>query len=114
MPRSRSTTCRSWPGSGRSAEASKNVITERLDTLGEQVDALTEERDGLRRRLEDEQLDHAETADDLVMTEEQVRHLRGLLLVSDRVADAWTTPDVRADRPTSYRDLLDRLDELCF
>lgn len=99
---------------GQNAEANQAAIAERLGALGDQADRLTVERDHLRLRLEEEQLDHAETTDDRVRAEEQVRHLRKLLLESNRVADAWTEPEEAGARPTSYRELLEQLRELVY
>ena len=95
-----------WAQAGLQAESRQAVIAERLAALGEHVDELTATRDHLRARLEEEQLDHAETAEERQRAEEQVRHLRKLVVASDRRDEAWNEPEPDS-RPSSYSELLE-------
>lgn len=81
-------------------------LAKRLAALTQQVQVLAADRDGLRERLEDEQLAHAETFDEGVLAQEQIRRLRHQLQESDHTNYARPEPPQRTSRPTSYDELL--------
>lgn len=96
---------------GREARERAERATERLGLLRIEMELLEDERDDLRRQLDDEVLDHAETLDERIAADELVRHLRRLAIERDPSADVWGEPD-RDVLPGSFAELLVVLDTL--
>ncbi len=102
---------RSLIARGRSAEAQHTTLSARLTHLQDQLDSANDEITELRRQLDDEKLESATALDQSRDADRLVRHLRSLVIASDAAA-AWSTPTPDADPPSSFVDLIDRLDEL--
>lgn len=94
--------------------AAQGDLTNRLDELSASVLHRDEELAEVRKRLEDEQLDHAETTQELVRASATRDRLRTELTVLGQGEVAWTadTLDPVAALPDSFSTLLRRLPEL--
>ena len=92
------------------AEARQLQLSQRLSELQARVETAEDALRDVRRRLEDEQLEHAVTLGDSVKSGELVRHLRRLVVRSGEGAAAWSEPDPDPldQRPESFDDLLSR------
>ena len=89
-------------------------LTIRLDELSTSVQRAEEELAEVRRRLEDEQLDHAETTQELVRASATRDRLRTELTVLGKGEVAWTAdgPDPVVSLPDSFSTLLRRFPDL--
>ena len=74
------------------------------------LEEVEDDRDLVRARLEDEQLDHAETQAELLKAKLELDRLRGILSRSGRV-DQTRAAVAAAQSPGSFAELLERLDE---
>lgn len=86
-------------------------LADRLDDARTRLAASEDERDELRRQLEDEQVDHAETLQERAEAEALVAHLRKIAIATDPQADVWSPRDA-AHAPSSLDELLDQIDTL--
>ena len=96
----------------KSIRQSNDDARQRLQTLENRVDAGEERARELQERLEDEQLERAQSDEENAEMERQLRFLR-TKLASTGSADAWLVPEKdRSDiAPESFGELLARLDE---
>jgi hypothetical protein len=94
--------------------AAQEDLTRRLDELSDGVHHAAEVLAEVRRRLDDEQLDHAETAQELVRANATRDRLRTELTVLGKGEMAWTTlaVDPVSELPDSFSTLIRRLPEL--
>jgi hypothetical protein len=93
---------------GRQAAINQAAVADRLNDLQGRLAKAEEARQEFARRLEDEQLEHAETAQLGHETDRRVHYLQRLLSKSDQAVAAWApvpTETGRA-RPESFDDLL--------
>ncbi|BDO43815.1 hypothetical protein CELD12_33050 [Cellulomonas sp. NTE-D12] len=98
---------------GLSAEQQHAALSERLAELQDAVEASQDEVDGLKRRLDDEQLEVATTTQELRDADRLVQKLRQLLASTDAAAEAWLDPEVEdAPEPSSFGEVLARFSEL--
>jgi hypothetical protein len=99
---------------GRQAAATQSVVMARLDDLQGRLAIAEEARQELARRLEDEQLEHAETAQIRWDAEKLVLYQRHLLRTSGQAAVAWepAPADGERARPGSFDDLLAAMPQL--
>jgi hypothetical protein len=74
------------------------------------LEEVEDDRDLIRARLEDEQLDHAETQAELLKAKLELDRLRGILSRAGRV-DQTRAATAAAQSPGSFAELLQRLDE---
>lgn len=102
----------------REAKSIRSLLERKVNeakTLQNRVDRLSEERLEASRRLEDEQLEHADTAGLLNRSEELLTALRTRMQRHQQGEDAWRALDDEEripDPPTSFNDLLERMSEL--
>ena len=99
---------------GRQASETQAAVSQRLEDLQFRLAGAEEARQEVARRLEDEQLEHAQTAQSESDASDLVRHLRKLLIQAGGADHAWSpVPEVsRLARPQSFDDLLEMLSEL--
>jgi hypothetical protein len=95
---------------GRGVLRGHQEISRRLAALQDMLEAVEDARDLLRARLEDEQLDHAETQAELLKAKLELDRLRGILSRAGRV-DHTRAAAAAAQSPGSFAELLGRLDE---
>jgi hypothetical protein len=94
---------------GRSALRGQQELSRRVAGLQDALEEAEDGRDNARSRLEDEQLDHAETQYELLHLKAEGARLRGVLAAAGRPEDAWTMPAEAAEPPGSFAELLERL-----
>lgn len=99
---------------GRRVERVQADLASRLAELQGRLREAEERRVEVVGRLEDEQLEHANTAHELAKAQAETRHLRGLLTQAGHGAAAWTPPPETelVTGPSSFDDLIARLSEL--
>ena len=95
---------------GRGVLRGHREISRRLAALQDMLEEVEDDRDLARARLEDEQLDHAETQAELLRAKLELDRLRGILSRSGRV-DQTRAAVAAAQSPGSFAELLERLDE---
>jgi len=95
---------------GRGVLRGHQEISRRLAALQDMLEAVEDDRDLIRARLEDEQLDHAETQAELLKAKLELDRLRGILSRTGRV-DQTRAAAAAAQSPGSFAELLGRLDE---
>jgi hypothetical protein len=95
---------------GRGVLRGHREISRRLETLQDMLEDVEDDRDLVRARLEDEQLDHAETQAELLKAKLELDRLRGILSRVGRV-DQTRAATAAARSPGSFAELLERLDE---
>jgi hypothetical protein len=95
---------------GRGVLRSHREISRRLTALQDLLEDVEDDRDLVRARLEDEQLDHAETQAELLRAKLELDRLRGILSRAGRV-DKTRAGVAAAQSPGSFAELLERLDE---
>ena len=95
---------------GRGVLRSHREISRRLAALQDMLEDVEDDRDLVRARLEDEQLDHAETQAELWKAKLELDRLRGILSRAGRV-DQTRAGAAAAQSPGSFAELLERLDE---
>jgi len=95
---------------GRGVLRGHQEISRRLAELQDMLEDVEDDRDLIRARLEDEQLDHAETQAELLKAKLELDRLRGILSRAGRV-DQTRAAMVAAQSPTSFGELLVRLEE---
>ncbi len=95
---------------GRGVLRGHREISRRLEALQDLLEDAEDDRDLVRARLEDEQLDHAETQAELLKAKLELDRLRGILSRVGRV-DQTRAATAAARSPGSFAELLERLDE---
>ena len=95
---------------GRGVLRGHREISRRLAALQDMLEEVEDDRDLVRARLEDEQLDHAETQAELLKAKLELDRLRGILSRSGRV-DQTRAAVAAAQSPGSFAELLERFDE---
>src|SRR6516225_2406486 len=95
---------------GRGVLRGHREISRRLAALQDMLEDVEDDRDLVRARLEDEQLDHAETQAELLKAKLELDRLRGILSRAGRV-DQTRAGAAAAQSPGSFAELLERLDE---
>jgi hypothetical protein len=95
---------------GRGVLRGHQEISRRLAALQDMLEAVEDDRDLIRARLEDEQLDHAETQAELLKAKLELDRLSGVLSRAGRV-DHTRAAAAAAQSPGSFAELLGRLDE---
>src|SRR6516165_10394263 len=95
---------------GRGVLRGYRDISRRLAALQDLLEEVEDDRDLVRARLEDEQLDHAETQAELLKAKLELDRLRGILSRAGRV-DQTRAAAAASQSPGSFAELLERLDE---
>jgi hypothetical protein len=95
---------------GRGVLRGHQEISRRLAALQDMLEDVEDDRDLARARLEDEQLDHAETQAELLRAKLELDRLRGILSRAGRV-DQTRAAVAAAQSPGSFAELVERLDE---
>lgn len=95
---------------GRGVLRGHQEISRRLAALQDMLEEVEDDRDLIRARLDDEQLDHAETQAELLKAKLELDRLRGILSRAGRV-DQTRAAAAAAQSPGSFAELLERLDE---
>ena len=95
---------------GRGVLRGHQEISRRLAALQDVLEEVEDDRDLIRARLEDEQLDHAETQAELLKAKLELDRLRGILSRAGRI-DQTRAAAAAAQSPGSFAELLERLDE---
>jgi hypothetical protein len=95
---------------GRGVLRGHREISRRFAALQDMLEEAEDDRDHVRARLEDEQLDHAQTQAELLNAKLELDRLRGVLARSGRV-DKTRAAMVVAQSPGSFAELLERLDD---
>ena len=95
---------------GRGVLRGHREISRRLAALQDMLEEVEDDRDLVRARLEDEQLDHAETQAELLKAKLELDRLRGILSRSGRI-DQTRAAVAAAQSPGSFAELLERFDE---
>jgi hypothetical protein len=95
---------------GRGVLRGHREISRRFAALQDMLEEVEDDRDQVRARLEDEQLDHAETQAELLNAKLQLDRLRGVLARAGRV-DQTRAAVAAVQSPGSFAELLERLDE---
>jgi hypothetical protein len=95
---------------GRGVLRGHREISRRLAALQDMLEDVEDDRDLVRARLEDEQLDHAETQAELLKAKLELDRLRGILSRVGRI-DQTRAAAAAAQSPVSFAELLERLDE---
>jgi hypothetical protein len=98
---------------GRGVLRGHQEISRRLAALQDMLEDVEDDRDLIRARLEDEQLDHAETQAELLKAKLELDRLRGILSRLSRAGrvDQTRAAAAAAQSPGSFAELLERLDE---
>lgn len=94
---------------GHGALQGYHEMSRRVAALQDRVDETTDHLDGVRTRLEEEQLDHAVTQEELLDSKAETDRLRAALAKAGQRGEAWTIPAVAPPSPGSFEELLDRL-----
>jgi hypothetical protein len=95
---------------GRGVLRGHQEISRRLEALQDLLEDAEDDRDLVRARLEDEQLDHAETQAELLKAKLELDRLRGILSRVGRV-DQTRAATAAARSPGSFAELIERLEE---
>jgi hypothetical protein len=95
---------------GRGVLRGHQEISRRLAALQDVLEEVEDDRDLIRARLEDEQLDHAETQAELLKAKLELDRLRGILSRAGRI-DQTRAAAAAAQSPGSFAELLERLEE---
>ena len=95
---------------GRGVLRGHREISRRFAALQDMLEEVEDDRDQVRARLEDEQLDHAETQAELLNAKLELDRLRGVLARAGRV-DQTRAAVAAMQSPGSFAELLERLDE---
>ena len=95
---------------GRGVLRGHREISRRFAALQDMLEEVEDDRDQVRARLEDEQLDHAETQAELLNAKLELDRLRGVLARAGRV-DQTRAAVAAVQSPGSFAELLERLDE---
>jgi hypothetical protein len=95
---------------GRGVLRGHREISRRLAALQDMLEDVEDDRDLIRARLEDEQLDHAETQAELLKAKLELDRLRGILSRAGRV-DQTRAAAAAAQSPGSFAELLERLEQ---
>jgi len=95
---------------GRGVLRGHREISRRLAALQDMLEDVEDDRDLIRARLEDEQLDHAETQAELLKAKLELDRLRGILSRAGRV-DQTRAAVAAAQSPGSFAELLERLEQ---
>src|SRR5215470_4179471 len=95
---------------GRGVLRGQEEISRRFAALQDMLEEAEDDRDHVRARLEDEQLDHAQTQVELLNAKLELDRLRGVLARAGRV-DKTRAALAVAQSPGSFAELLERLDE---
>jgi hypothetical protein len=95
---------------GRGVLRGHQEISRRFAVLQDMLEDAEDDRDYARARLEDEQLDHAQTQAELLNAKLELDRLRGVLARAGRV-DRTRAALAMARSPGSFAELLERLDE---
>ena len=95
---------------GRGVLRGHQEISRRFAVLQDMLEDAEDDRDHARARLEDEQLDHAQTQAELLNAKLELERLRGVLARAGRV-DRTRAALAVARSPGSFAELLERLDE---
>jgi hypothetical protein len=95
---------------GRGVLRGHQEISRRFAALQDMLEDAEDDRDHARARLEDEQLDHAQTQAELLNAKLELDRLRGVLARAGRV-DRTRAAIAMARSPGSFAELLERLDE---
>ncbi|HEY2270629.1 MAG TPA: hypothetical protein VGI96_48990 [Streptosporangiaceae bacterium] len=95
---------------GRGVLRGHQEISRLLEALQDLLEDAEDDRDLVRARLEDEQLDHAETQAELLKAKLELDRLRGILSRVGRV-DQTRAATAAARSPGSFAELIERLDE---
>ena len=109
-PEDMTTRFRELLAEGRGVLRGHREISRRLAALQDMLEEVEDDRDLIRARLEDEQLDHAETQAELLKAKLELDRLRGILSRAGRV-DQTRAATAAAQSPGSFAELLQRLDE---
>ena len=96
---------------GRGVLRGHREISRRFAALQDMLEEVEDDRDQVRARLEDEQLDHAETQAELLNAKLELDRLRGVLARAGRVDQVTRAAVAAAQSPGSFAKLLVRLDE---
>jgi hypothetical protein len=96
---------------GRQALRGQVELSKRVAGLQDALDEVQDERDEIRARLEDEQLDHAVTQEELTRIRFETDHFRAALAAASAPAEAWVMESELPQPPASFEDLLARLDD---
>jgi hypothetical protein len=84
-------------------------LSRRVAGLQDRLEEAEDERHMALGRLEDEQLDHAETQYELLRVKAEADRLRAALAASGRPHEAWAAPAEPEQSPGSFAELLERL-----
>ena len=95
---------------GRGVLRGHREISRRFAALLDLLEDVEDDRDQARARLEDEQLDHAETQAELLKAKLELDRLHGILARTGRV-DQTRAAVAAMQSPGSFAELLERLDE---
>jgi hypothetical protein len=95
---------------GRGVLRGHQEISRRFAALQDMLEDAQDDRDHARARLEDEQLDHAQTQAELLSAKLELDRLHGVLARSGRV-DRTRAAMALTRSPGSFAELLERLDE---
>jgi hypothetical protein len=95
---------------GRGVLRGHQEISRRFAVLQDMLEDTEDDRDYARARLEDEQLDHAQTQAELLNAKLELDRLRGVLARAGRV-DRTRAALAVARSPGSFAEILERLDE---
>jgi hypothetical protein len=95
---------------GRGVLRGQQEISRQFVTLQDRLEELEDDRDRVRSRLEEEQLEHAETQAELLNAKLELDRLRAVLARAGRV-DQTRAAAAAAASPGSFAELLERLDE---
>lgn len=109
-PDSMSARYRELLAEGRGVLRGHREISRRFAALQDMLEEAEDDRDRVRARLEDEQLDHAQTQAELLSAKLELDRLRGVLARSGRV-DKTRAAMAVAQSPGSFAELLQRLDD---
>ena len=95
---------------GRGVLRGHREISRRFAALQDMLEEVEDDRDHVRARLEDEQLDHAETQAELLNAKLELDRLRGVLARAGRV-DQTRAAVAAVQSPGSFAEILERLGE---
>lgn len=96
---------------GRQALRGQVELSRRVTELQDALYTAEDQRDEARRRLEDEQLEHAETVEELARARFEAHHFRAALAAAAAPPEAWVLDAQPPSPPGSFEELLSRLDE---
>ena len=96
---------------GRSARRGQQELSRRVANLQDTLEETEDDRDTARSRLEEEQLEHAITQQELLRLKAETGRLRRTLAEAGRPAEAWAEAADAPQPPGSFAELLERLNE---